>query len=149
MRPQQLLIGILVPLTLTACADPPDTRPGKPVAHRQEAFKKIRFAFEPMGRQLHKQEYDADQFLLLAKQLVGAKDGPWQYFGPDTNYPPSHATADVWSKPAEFESRRQTFAKAVDDLAAAAESRNDQRVRAAYEAVRDSCQKCHDVFRED
>lgn len=148
MLSKKLLLAILVPLTLTACGEPPDTRPGKPVAHRQAAFKRIKLAFEPMGIQLRNKGYNADQFIVQAKQLSSVKDGPWQYFGADTNYPPTHATDEVWSKPDVFEAKRKAFFKAVDDLVAATESRSEERVRAAYEAAYESCRQCHDTFKD-
>jgi len=148
MRRLALLIAALLPLALTGCGEPEDTRPGQPVKHRRAAFASILKAFEPMGKQLRDGRYEADKFLTHAKALAAAKDGPWSYFGADTNYPPTHATARVWSELERFEADRQTFFKATDKLLQAAERRDEKAVKAAYEAVHDSCRTCHKAFKE-
>ena len=147
MHQRKILIVALCSL-LAACGEPADTRPGQPVKHRRAAFEKILHAFEPMGVQLRAGEYKPDKFLVQAKELAGAKEGPWEYFGPDTNYPPTHATAKVWSEPALFEKERQGFLKATDSLLLAAESRDEKSVTAAYEAVHEHCRSCHKTFKE-
>lgn len=148
MSASKLLIATLLPLALAACGEPADTHPGQPVTHRRAAFEKILHAFEPMGVQLRKQQYKAETFLERAKELASVKDGPWGYFGPDTNYPPTHATAKVWSEPGQFESERQAFLAATDRLLVAAESRDEKNVAAAYEAVHEQCRSCHKAFKE-
>lgn len=148
MRSPKILIAVLLPLALVACGEPADTRPGQPVAHRRAAFGKILHAFEPMGVQLRNKQYKAEIFLDRAKELVSVKDGPWQYFVADSNYPPTHATAKVWSEPEQFEKERQAFFAATDRLLLAAESRDEKTVAAAYEAVHNQCRSCHKTFKE-
>lgn len=148
MRPHTSLICVFFLFTLTACGEPADTHTGQPVTHRRAAFKKILLAFEPMGIQLRERKYNADQFIVQARELARLKDGPWPYFGEDTNYPPTRAKAKVWSAPDQFETARQVFVKATDSLVSAAESRDEKRITAAYEAVHDSCGNCHRTFKE-
>lgn len=148
MVSSRILILSLFAMFLAACGEPADTRPGQPVKHRRDAFANILKAFEPMGQQLRKQQYDPDLFLSHAKALAQAKDGPWQYFGPDTNYPPTHATARVWSEPDHFQQEQRAFLAATERLLAAAESRDPKAVNAAYEAVHEQCRSCHKVFKE-
>lgn len=144
---QKISIAALC-LLIAACGEPADTRPGQPVAHRRAAFEKILHAFEPMGVQLRAGQYKPDAFLDKAKELAGVKDGPWAYFGADTNYPPTHATAKVWSEAAQFEKERQAFLAASADLLQAAESRDEKKVAAAYEAVHQVCRSCHKTFKQ-
>lgn len=143
-----LLISLLLPLALAACGEPEDTGPGKPVAHRRDAFKAILDAFEPMGIRLRANQYDADQFIAQAKQLNKVKEGPWAYFTPDSNYPPTHATAKVWSEAEKFDAGRQKFLAAVSQLATATETKDEAKVRAAYEALHDTCRSCHKEFKK-
>lgn len=147
MRHHKILILAMCSL-VAACGEPADTRPGQPVTHRRAAFEKILHAFEPMGVQLRGKNYKPDVFLERAKELATLKDGPWEYFGPDTNYPPTHATAKVWSEPELFEKERQEFLKETDRLLLAAESRDEKSVTAAYEAVHEHCRSCHKTFKE-
>lgn len=141
------LAGLLCVL-LAGCGEPPDTHPGQPVTQRRAAFNKIVKAFEPMGVQLRDGRYDADKFATQAKALAELKDGPWQYFGPDTNYPPTHAKAGVWSEPERFAKARQDFLQAADQLVEASRSRDVKTVKAAYEAVHESCRSCHKAFKD-
>ncbi len=125
-----------------------DTRPGQPVKHRQAAFKEIVKAFEPMGVQLRKNRYDADQFIPMAEALAARRDGPWPHFGPDTHYPPSKATAEVWKQPEQFEKARQDFIAATDALLAATRNKDKAQVEAAYETLHETCKSCHKQFKE-
>lgn len=134
---------------LCACGgEPADTRPGQPVSARRASFKKILLAFEPMGIALREKQYDADRFIAQAGELAKVKDGPWNLFGPDSNYPPTHAKAKVWSEAARFAAERQAFLLAVDGLSQAAASRDEKQVATAYEAVHDSCRSCHQAFKD-
>ncbi|MGB4466439.1 MAG: cytochrome c [Azovibrio sp.] len=139
---------LLVPLLLAACGEVEDTRPGKPVATRQQDFKAILRSFEPMGVQLREKRYTPDTFLKLARELDRIKAAPWSHFGPDTHYPPTRATAKVWQEPERFAADQETFLAAVSQLRAAAESREEARVGPAYQAVQDSCRSCHKRFKK-
>jgi cytochrome c556 len=131
-----------------ACGEVTDDRPGQPITHRRAAFKKILLAFEPMGIELRENRYDANQFIDQAKALARLKNEPWSYFGVDTNYPPTHAKAKVWSDPDQFKVSQETFLQAVDRLNLVAEKRDEGLVRTAYEAVQNSCRNCHKSFKE-
>jgi len=98
--------------------------------------------------QLRDGRYDADKFITQAKQLAELKDGPWQYFAPDTNYPPTRAKAAVWSEGERFEKARQDFFLATAGLVSATESRDEAKVKLAYDAVHDSCRNCHKAFKD-
>ncbi|WP_428825940.1 c-type cytochrome [Azonexus sp. IMCC34842] len=145
---RRLFIVALIPLLLTACSEPEDTGPGQPVTHRRTAFNTILKAFEPMGSQLRKSQYKADDFITLAKRLNQAKQGPWEYFTPGSDYPPSRATGAVWSEAEKFEARRQDFFKAADQLLVAAETRDEAKAKAAYEVLHDTCRECHKTFKK-
>ena len=149
MRCQHLLTAALGALLLTGCGgEPADTRPGQPVSERRAAFKKILLAFEPMGIALREKQYNADRFIAQAGELARVKDGPWRHFGPDTNYPPTHAKGAVWSDAARFSAERDAFLQAVDGLTQAAASRDQAKVASAYAAVHASCRSCHQSFKD-
>jgi cytochrome c556 len=148
MRLNPLLLALSLPVLLAACGEPADTRPGQPVTQRRLAFTKILKPFEAMGVRLRKDQYDAQVFVDLAKSLDAAKDAPWQFFGPETNYPPTHATAKVWSEPERYAAAREKFLVATAGMQIAAASRDEAKVRQAYEAVHESCRGCHKVFKD-
>lgn len=134
--------------SLVACNhEAEDTRPGQPVAHRRAAFKDILRNFEPMGVMLRTDEYDALKFKSLAHEVVALRDGPWQYFLPDTLYPPSHAKPEVWSQAEKFAAEKKAFFDATDKLAAVAGTKDKAEAAKVYAAVVDTCKSCHDTFK--
>lgn len=143
-------LGLVVTLPLlSACSgEVEDTRPGQPVKTRQQAFKDIIRSFEPMGVMLRSNTYDADKFLVLANEVVARRDAPWNHFGPDTNYPPTKATAEVWQQPEKFEQARQAFFAATDQLLAAAQTKDRKQLEMPYKAAYESCQDCHKTFKK-
>lgn len=146
---RSLVSSLVILLTLSACNQVvEDTGPGQPVMHRQEAFKAVLRAFEPMGIMLRDQHYEAGKFAQLAAELVARRDAPWPYFTADTLYPPTKAKAAVWASAEAFEMERQNFFAATDALLAAAQTRELARVQPAYEKVYDSCKSCHREFKE-
>jgi len=141
-------VVLLIAALLAGCGEVEDTRPGQPVKQRQVAFKAIVKAFEPMGVMLRKGNYDADKFLAMAEALHARRDAPWSHFGPDTNYPPSKATADVWQQPEAFTKDKEAFIAATDALLAAAQSKDKGQVEKTYDTVHDACKTCHKQFKE-
>ena len=148
MRLQRDLIIVLTVLSLMACGEATDTHAGQPVAHRRAAFKKILLAFEPIGVQLREKQYNSNRLIDQAKLLASLKNDPWSYFDADTNYPPTHAKAKIWSDPDLFRAAQQTFVQAVDRFALVVEDHDETHAKAAYEAVQDSCRNCHKAFKD-
>lgn len=142
-----VLIGGCV--VLAACGgEVEDTRPGQPVKTRQTAFKEILKAFEPMGKMLRSDRYDANQFIQLAEQLQARQEAPWAHFGPDTQYPPTKAKAAVWEQPQRFEEEKQAFLAASEALLAATQTRQEAVVKKAYDRTYETCKSCHQTFKE-
>lgn len=150
MLPHTLLRSsapLLVLLLLTACGEVEDTRPGKPVATRQQAFKDMLRSFEPMGVSLREGTFIAADFEKQAKAFAEHRDTPWAHFGPDTNYPPTKAKPAVWQDAAKFEQEINTFKSQVDALSKVATSHDEKQIKPVYDAVHDSCKSCHKTFR--
>ncbi|MDR2625040.1 MAG: cytochrome c [Zoogloeaceae bacterium] len=148
------LFSLLLPVfLLTACGEVEDTRPGTPVAHRQAAFRAILKSFEPMGIQLREERYVAETFRQHAEKLAQLKDAPWEYFGAETQYPPSKSTDRLWQEPEAFAAERDQFVRAVEDLQLAAQNAPEEAkqavetLRAAYAPVEASCRSCHKRYR--
>lgn len=141
--------AFVVLLTLSGCGGPvEDTLPGQPIKHRQDAFKAMLRSFEPMGKMLREDRYQAEEFARLAAELVTLRDGPWPYFTPGTLQPPTKAKAAVWEHPQDFERERQAFLDATEALAQAAQTHGRNSAQAAYDKVQASCKSCHRGFRK-
>ena len=142
------IVALLATIVLISCdEEPKDTRPGQPVAHRRAAFKEVLRTFEPMGVMLRTDVYDPEKFQALVGEFMSRRNSPWDYFGADTLYPPSHAKADVWTEAAKFAIDRNAFLLATDKLSAIAGTPDKNVAEAAYFAVEKSCKNCHDAFR--
>lgn len=145
---KRLTLVLLCLSLLSACGgEVEDTRPGQPVAHRRAAFKALLRAFEPIGVMMRTQEYDAAAFARHVAEVKTLRDDPWQYFLPDTNYPPTKAKPEVWSDTARFEADRDTFLKATDRLLEVAGTPDKDVAKAAFEAVQNACSDCHKAFK--
>jgi cytochrome c556 len=136
-------------LLLAACSsgEAPDTRPGQPVAHRRAAFKDLLKAFEPIGVMMRDGPYKAERFRQLVDGVMAQREAPWQYFQPDTLYPPSLAKPEVWSDAAGFVAAKKRFIEATDKLAAAAKTTDEDQSRAAFKEVEAACQNCHKTYK--
>ncbi|MDR0564721.1 MAG: cytochrome c [Azoarcus sp.] len=142
--------AFLFAIALAACSpEAEDTRPGQPVKHRQEAFTAMLNAYEPIGVMLddikqREKPFSLERFSKLKEKLASADEGPWAYFGADTNYPPSKSQPEVWTEPEKFEAEKQRFLAASAKLRAAEEL---ETIQSAYKETRASCKSCHDIFR--
>ena len=150
----KLLLPFLFPVCLlAACGEVEDTRPGKPVARRQAAFRAMLKSFEPMGIQLREETYRAEVFRQHAEKLAELKDAPWDCFGAETQYPPSKSDDRLWREPEIFADKRDTFIRAVEALRLAAQNapaEADQAIaalRTAYAPLEASCRDCHKRYK--
>ena len=142
------LVLVLTATLLAACSgEVEDTRPGQPVKTRQAAFKEFIKSFEPMGVMLRNKRYDADKFLALATELHAQRNAPWTHFGPETNYPPTKATPEVWKQPADFEREQKAFLAATETLLSAAQSKDEKQAASAHKALYERCQSCHKTYK--
>lgn len=143
-----LLVLLFVGSMLAGCGEPEDNRPGQPVKTRQEAFKSILRAYEPMTKMVKDGNIDPERFVALSATLMSKRDGPWSHFSADTNYPPTKAKPEVWQKAAEFDQAKGEFMAATDAMHVAAQSGDKTKIEDAYGRVFQSCKACHDSFRQ-
>ena len=150
MKPTaRIALTALFALSLTACSQKvEDTHPDQPVTKRQEAFKAMLRAFEPMGVMLRDEVYQAEPFAAMAERFDDLRDTPWAHFGPGTDYRPSKSKPAVWSREDDCARERERFIAASAALREAALSHDEGRIRPAYQAVYDSCRDCHRGFRK-
>ncbi|MDP2829940.1 MAG: cytochrome c [Sulfuricellaceae bacterium] len=146
--PLLILISLVTALALTGCSEPKDTHPNQPVTKRKAVFKEILRTFEPLGQVVREREdYQPQAFLAGAKELDRLASHPWQFFTPDSNYPPTRAKTEVWDKPQEFKQAQEQFQAKIASLAKVAESGKIELIRPAFDEVEKSCKSCHQQFR--
>jgi len=145
-----LALAITAAVTLTACNEAKDTHPDQLVTKRIAIFKQLTRTLEPMGLVAReRQDYNRREFNLSALELEKLSTQPWAYFTPDGNYPPTHAKADVWQKPAEFKAAQDQYLATISALVKAAEGGDLAIIRPAVNEVQKSCKSCHNQFRND
>jgi cytochrome c556 len=146
-----LLATGVAALALSACNDTAiDTHPDKPVTKRIAVFKQFTRTLEPMGLVAReRQDYNKREFLASALELEKLSNQPWALFSADSNYPPTHAKAQVWSQSAEFKTAQDQYQSLVSQLVKAAQGADLDVIRPAVNAVQKSCKACHNQFRND
>jgi cytochrome c556 len=143
--------ALFLAMTLAACSDEPkDTHPDQPVAKRRALFKQFTRTLEPMGLVAReRKDYNPREFNINALELEKLSSQPWVYFTPDSNYPPTHAKAEVWQKAADFKVATDIYLATVSQLVKAAQGGDLEVIRPAVMAVQKSCKSCHTQFRND
>lgn len=138
---KQLLTMLLAVLAVPAIAGPGGVE-------RQQAFKKILLQFEPMGVVVRGREpYNKAEFIMHADALKQIAAQPFTLFVPNSIDAKSRAKPEIWSQPAKFQSARDGFLKAVNDLDVAAHNSDLATIRKQYDVLAQSCKTCHDSFR--
>ena len=146
-----VIVAIATILTLSACNDTAkDTHPDQLVTKRNAIFKQFTRTLEPMGLVAReRQAYNAREFLASALELEKISSQPWVYFTADSNYPPTHAKAQVWSKSSDFKAAQDSYLASVSQLVKAAQGGDVTVIRPAVNDVQKSCKSCHNQFRND
>jgi cytochrome c556 len=136
-------------LALSACfGQIEDKHPDKVVTKRVALFKQFNRALEPIGLVVSgRREYKKDEFVEMVQDLQTLSTKPWPYFTADGNYPPTHARSAVWDEPAAFKAAQEKYQASVNILLLVAPSADLPAIKAAAEAVGDSCKACHKQFR--
>jgi cytochrome c556 len=118
------------------------------VTKRVALFKQFNRALEPIGLVVSgRREYKKDEFVEMVQDLQTLSTKPWPYFTADGNYPPTHARSAVWDEPAAFKAAQEKYQASVNILLLVAPSADLPAIKAAAEAVGDSCKACHKQFR--
>jgi cytochrome c556 len=144
-----VLVGLLSLVLLPGCSDEPkDTHPDQLVTKRRAVFKQFGKVLEPMGLVARdRQAYNPREFNVSAEELNKLASQPWAYFTPDSNYPPTRAKPEVWSRPEDFKAAQVQYQTSVQQLLKASQAGDLQAIRPAVDEVQKSCKACHDTFR--
>ena len=140
---------LLSTLALCACfGQIEDKHPDKVLTKRVALFKQFTRVLEPIGLVVSgRREYKKDEFVEMVQELQTLSTKPWPYFTADGNYPPTHARSAVWDEPAAFKTAQEKYQSSVNDLLALAAGGDMPAIKAAAEAVGESCKACHKHFR--
>lgn len=136
---------LVLTLVLSACNAHADGGAGE---IRQQAFKKVLRAFEPMGLVVRgRTPYEKAAFIKQADTLKTLAAQPFTLFADKKIDDKSRAKPEIWSQPAKFQAAKDTFLNNVNQLDAAAQKGDLGEIKQAYGQVAQSCKACHDSFR--
>jgi cytochrome c556 len=92
--------------------------------------------------------YDAKTVAQNASYLAVLDQMAWDGFDPSTKDLKTSALPAIWSEPAKFKAAQEHFENAVAQLVKVSKGGDEAAVKSAIGAVADSCNGCHDNFRE-
>ena len=122
-------------------------KPEDAVKYRQAAFQLISSHFGRMQPVVKGQApYDAAAIKANVALLKTLSTLPWAGFV-EGSQSGSNSKSEIWSDASGFKAAQAKFEGAVDQLSAAANAGDLDRVRAAFADVGASCKACHDSYR--
>lgn len=122
------------------------TKPDDAVEYRQSVMTIMSTHFGRMAAMVRGQQpFDPAAFQANASLLQTLSKLPWPAFG--AGLEGGKARADVWQNDAGFKDAAARFQQRADDLASAAQSGDQTRIRAAFGEAAASCKACHDSYR--
>lgn len=150
-------------ISLTACngGKVEDKYPGQPIKHRQESFKNILNAFEPLGLMRRgERKFDASTFQNSLQNLEKYSQSDellWKYF--DKNLPttdaPSRSKTAIWEDFSAFENSINDYKNAVKIFSEVVAKNSEEtqnfentEIQNAYDQVHQQCRNCHKKFRK-
>lgn len=117
---------------------------------RHENYEKIGDAMKVISRELKADSPDlarirtnADVIAELAPQVK-----TWFPAGTGPDVGKTHAKAEIWQNPQDFQAKANDFEKAAAAFQAAARGNDIGAIQAAQADLGKSCKACHDLYRE-
>ena len=126
-----------------------DNRP--PLEIRTAAFKKIAEDAKGLDKVVNGEApYDPDQFLEQVVEFFGDAHEPFHYF--EAQMPPDdkrgNAKAEIWTDEDGFFEEQVKFAENTSALLEATITDDLNKIKPAWATLKNSCQSCHDGYRE-
>ncbi|WP_018935613.1 cytochrome c [Thioalkalivibrio sp. ALJ24] len=139
------LLGALMMTGTAQAVDPEDA-----IEYRQGVFKAFSWNFGPMaGMAQGEIPFNEEMFLQRADQLARLADMPWQGFTEDSDLGDTDAKMEVWEDADTFEQKIEEFKEEVAALEALIdEGAEEMQLRRQAGNIGQSCQACHDSFRD-
>lgn len=148
---KKLLVGALfAALTSTAAsANSVFEKPEDAITYRQAAFQMIRVQIGDMGDMLKgKVPFDAERFKTRAHNAAALSAMPWEAFVEGSDKGDTEALPAIWSDRATFDGKASAFAQYAVELAAAADTGDQDKIKAAFGNWAKGCKDCHKSFKE-
>ncbi len=146
------VLSIVTISLLAACSngsEPAPAAPGPNAEARSTAFKSMMPSFSTMGKMVKGEEaFDQEKFKEAAATFAVDSQKPFDHFQQDGEGQDGNALPNIWSDAENFETTKNTFTDAVNNLNEVAQAGNLEDIKVAYGNVGASCKACHDSFRK-
>lgn len=159
-RLPDVLAGLALVIGLAACSQQvpesdkaaagSDVAAPSPIAARQAEFKRIGAANKAIGDQLKESAPSAEVVRTNAAIIARLAPQVPSWFPAGSGPVAGEETAalpTIWERNEEFTLRAADFARAANSLEVAASAGDFAQIRAASEALGQTCKSCHTVFR--
>jgi cytochrome c556 len=147
------LVALVLPLVAAA-----QMKPEEAIRARQAIMRVIGLNFGPIGKMAAGEApFDKKKFQENAERIKSVWEmNVGQYFVPGTDKPVAgskiaeftNAKPEIWAKPDRMKALAGEATQRVNELAEAAKSGDEGKMKAAAGALGKSCKACHDEFRQ-
>lgn len=144
-------LAALSMIALAASAQAPAPKPEQVIAYRQSLFKTIGWNFAPMGAMVKgSKPWDAAEFKRRSIAVAFAAVQLDEAFaaGSDRGVV-TDALPAIWENPDDFAAKLKAFRQASNALRVAAAGGDQERIKAAFGEVRQTCGDCHETYRAE
>lgn len=144
--------NLLAHTAMAADAPAKDKQAKQAIETRQAAYHLIANSFKPIGDAVQgKAEFNQADIQKRANRILMLTDFLEASFPESSNLgePDTKASADIWTKKAEFDKKLKDFQEHAASLAkvAATETSATPAFKDAFGAVAKDCKGCHDSFK--
>lgn len=148
-----VLAGGILSAGVLATAYAAEGKPEDTVKYRQSVYNVIGWNFKPMGAMVKGEiPFDAAAVARHAQYVEmmskALPEGFAKGTGPDA-VKDTEAKPEIWTKPAEFDSKMKDFQVEAAKLAEVAKGGDEKTIKAQFGKTAETCKACHKEFRKD
>lgn len=148
MTIQRPLIALALAATLATPAFAQFKNDEHAVKYRQGAFSTMAVHFGRIGAMANgKLKFDAAIAKRDAEIVAVLSTLPWMGFTEGSEGISDKAKPEIWMEMDKFKAKAQTMQEKTAALAAAAQSGDIDRIKAAFGSTAQSCKACHDAYK--
>lgn len=144
-------LAALSMIALAASAQAPAPKPEQVIAYRQSLFKTIGWNFAPMGAMVKgSKPWDGTEFKRRSIAVAFAAVQLDEAFAAGSDRGAvTDALPAIWENPDDFAAKLKAFRQASNALRVAAAGGDQERIKAAFGDVRQTCGDCHETYRAE
>lgn len=148
-----MLAGGILGMGVLTTGSAADQKPEDVVKYRQSVYTVIGWNFKPIGAMVKGEiPFDAAAVARHAQYVEMMSKATFEGFpkgtGPDV-VKNTEAKPEIWTKPAEFKNKMDSFQQQAVKLADVAKGSDEKAIKAQFGKTAETCKACHDEFRKD